>query len=1636
MRKKTITRSLRSRLTALFMAGAMLTVLPTGILPGSPAAAEAASSYWAQPYLQEMVDSGIMTGNSRGNLNPSDRITRAEFAAMINRALGFTDTGSTMPFNDVNVYDWYYDDLSIGYNEEYFQGVGGGKAAPKNPITREAAVTMLGRALKLQTDPLAGNSFTDNSQISNWARPYVNLASSKGFVSGYLNGAFGPGNSITRAEVAKIIGELTGQIISSPQLVRLDYVEGNVTLTASGGGLKNTTIAGDLYITDGVDTGSILLDNVTVLGQVIISGAGEAQSGECSVVFRDCEISQLITDVPKGKKLSVTTQGNTIINNSTIKSTAFIQSANDSGNPFLNLVVDVPEGQSADLAGSFSNVILKSPASALNLQKGFISRLTVDEDALGSTVFLAEGTDTGTLFCDTASSVTGKGTIGESVISTNGTVIEQLPDNITIRPGISAIINGVEMNQSQGDKINIIPEILANFPKVSEEDTTSVKGTFRVNKAGKLYWMVVPQGYAAPTEAQMINPKLIGSAVSSGNLNVSEASEATISITGLKAGTDYVLYGMLVDVKEQNSAIKKKEFSTVDNSSPKFTYTKVDAQTSLLEDGSYSYSIDTVATVSKNATVYYMVLESGKTAPSATDLIAQRMTAAAKGYRSFSKNVSTSILMSGLEESVKYDLYMIAVDDNGRQSAVFKTTVTMADTTAPSLLNLKSTPGTDNIKVTYTPDENCAKVYWALYYTNSPTVETLEKDTLMSSDGLMWYETDSARSIVTRGTGALQSSSSLTAKARTASNFTISGLQKTRYYKLYMVLEDASGNQSVVYTLSTATVDKVDPAVEISLGSSTDGKNLIVGTAEAPTTLSLSFSEVVLGQSGEILKDLTQYGRTDQELGSFIRLYRGDESQINDPSRQVKIRWSDVTASVTAATEEYPEHTILTFSVSNSDNTALNLNTGEVYTFVFTYNPAINVYITDKSGNTMKKIPTGSASGGNYTAVTASFNCVSPSVLVQAPSGEDTIIRYGDPGEPEADYNLDFSFRIDPTQANKAASDELCYDFIIAADTALETDIFRKTGNGSWERIASGVNLRPDSSYRDTVSVKYGEVKTHGSASGGTSVTSSDFTSQRFNTMGNDGSIVIALHITNYDSDPNRDIWNGSASVQLTCITGKAAALAQNANGSNTENVTGVGSAIDSVTFTDNTPPIISYSYNRSSDSTIDVNVDTNKDVRLYWVAIPNGNLNTEMLKSSELVFNYIKKAGDVKNGYVYNTSGEQVLQIHGSTYTVTIDGLAPDTEYTIYFIGENINGRQIVQYADSISCTNINGDNQFLVARTEKVQAPEFLTLVNGSTNYVTYLSNQSSGNTMVFQVLTDRPANVYWKVVTAEDDQKTGGAAAIINTETDTFKGYTEIKNSSLLASSGYLVAGNTGGTPVASTSTPNTNGMYETNISIDFAKENMKSNTSYTMYVIAESPTQENVFSTKPRYVKYTFAKPDTEVPKIDALDLNFRAARSGIPGHVQMSVYFDKELYYLKNGRPAGMTVADVRTEAVGTDTSGMWSFTPTRDQVQNMVDGSFSYINRTYNVSGAQNGTGYVNRIDLEFDYNTLSATETTSFATVNLSQTLCNSSGASAGNLYLRFSMDGDKCIVTASLGQSVSNPDSSLSKTAVSSAG
>ncbi len=134
-------------------------------------------------------------------------ITRAEFVALIIRSFGESEEKTSLPFNDVPEDAWYapYVQTALRYGliseDKLFR--------PNDNITREEVakimVNTVGLKEKISVPDEFNLSFSDTSDISDWAKEYVRGCAYLKLVVGDENGKFNPKNSLTRAETAMII---------------------------------------------------------------------------------------------------------------------------------------------------------------------------------------------------------------------------------------------------------------------------------------------------------------------------------------------------------------------------------------------------------------------------------------------------------------------------------------------------------------------------------------------------------------------------------------------------------------------------------------------------------------------------------------------------------------------------------------------------------------------------------------------------------------------------------------------------------------------------------------------------------------------------------------------------------------------------------------------------------------------------------------------------------------------------------------------------------------------------------------------------------------------------------------------------------------------------------------------------------------------------------------------------------------------------------------------------------------------------------------------------------------------------------------------------------------------------------------
>ncbi|GIP20965.1 hypothetical protein J22TS3_12400 [Paenibacillus sp. J22TS3] len=266
---------------------------------GSAAAKSSApSGHWAASSIERWKSSGLIQGYPGGAFLPNQKLTRAEFATLLNRMFGYYEK-SVQPFSDVSAGAWYSDALSLAKQAGYYQGFENNEARANTEITRQDAAVLLVRAFQLKGNG-SGLKFTDQAQIKPYAKDAVQALQS--YVSGYPDGSFRPDAPITRAEAAVLVDKLARGYYSAPGPVEGGNIQGNVVINHDGVILKDTTISGNLYLSSGIANGEVTLDNVTVLGTTFVAGGGDH-----SVIIHNSKLGNVDVNRKEGSVRVLTT---------------------------------------------------------------------------------------------------------------------------------------------------------------------------------------------------------------------------------------------------------------------------------------------------------------------------------------------------------------------------------------------------------------------------------------------------------------------------------------------------------------------------------------------------------------------------------------------------------------------------------------------------------------------------------------------------------------------------------------------------------------------------------------------------------------------------------------------------------------------------------------------------------------------------------------------------------------------------------------------------------------------------------------------------------------------------------------------------------------------------------------------------------------------------------------------------------------------------------------------------------------------------------------------------------------------------------------------------------------------------------
>ena len=165
---------------------------------------------WGETEISELIRDKVILGDGK-TLNLKGKITRAEFMAILTRALSIEAVEYNNEFSDVSADSWYSGVIAAAKKEGLLEGFEG-KARPNDTLSREEMAKILICAVEKYRagygEAEKVTEFADRNLFSDWAEEYIEKAAKAGLVQGDDNGCFRPSDHVAREEAFVVIYRL------------------------------------------------------------------------------------------------------------------------------------------------------------------------------------------------------------------------------------------------------------------------------------------------------------------------------------------------------------------------------------------------------------------------------------------------------------------------------------------------------------------------------------------------------------------------------------------------------------------------------------------------------------------------------------------------------------------------------------------------------------------------------------------------------------------------------------------------------------------------------------------------------------------------------------------------------------------------------------------------------------------------------------------------------------------------------------------------------------------------------------------------------------------------------------------------------------------------------------------------------------------------------------------------------------------------------------------------------------------------------------------------------------------------------------------------------------------------------------
>lgn len=296
-------KKIPAALLSLALTASLTTPLASAAQGNTAGSLPELDGHWSQAAFERWHAHGIVEGDSRG-MRPDANMTVAEFAAILCRAMGYTETVEN-PYADLKGDEWYAPYILRLTAAGILEGDGANCNA-EEPMNRERATVLFARAMGIRPseNPDLSN-FVDGDEAADWSVGYIDAMADAGIVQGVGNNTLALGASITRGSVVTLLDNAVAEYADQDGASVTGDVEGIVLVAADSVTVDTADVDGGVIVAPKASEARLTVKDSSVAGELWVNTKGAAVSLEGASQVAELTVDRADGTVTVGADASV-----------------------------------------------------------------------------------------------------------------------------------------------------------------------------------------------------------------------------------------------------------------------------------------------------------------------------------------------------------------------------------------------------------------------------------------------------------------------------------------------------------------------------------------------------------------------------------------------------------------------------------------------------------------------------------------------------------------------------------------------------------------------------------------------------------------------------------------------------------------------------------------------------------------------------------------------------------------------------------------------------------------------------------------------------------------------------------------------------------------------------------------------------------------------------------------------------------------------------------------------------------------------------------------------------------------------------------------------------------------------------------